>query len=97
VIAVRPEFASCWIKENEIIKRIDPGFIPRKYKQPMHIGIEGLGCATRPIWLRKRRLLGEKVGIIEINDPYSFVEVRDNVGLHFAEKLINSWQGENEV
>lgn len=89
VIVVRPEFASCWVKEADNIKRIDAGFIPRKFKQPIHIGVEGLGCATRPISLRQCHLLGEKVGIMEINDPYSFVEVRDEAGVHFAEKLIS--------
>lgn len=88
VIAAKPEFSACWIKEEKGLKRIDAGFIPRKFKEPMYLGIQSLGCATHPIFLRKGHLLGEKVGIIEISDPYSTVEVRDELGVHFAEKLI---------
>lgn len=91
VVAVRAEWWSCWVRDNETIKRVDAGFIPRKFKDPVYIGIEGLGCATRPSFLREARLFGEKVGILEISDPYSPVEVRDAVGLQFAEKLMKQW------
>lgn len=91
VISAKPEFESCWIKEKEVIRRIDEGFIPRKFKQPVYVGIKGLGCATHPVFLREGKLLGNKVGIMEITDPYSFVEVRDANGLKFAEILMAHW------
>lgn len=91
VVAVRAEFGSCWIRENNRVKRIDGGFMPRKFKDPVYIGLKGLGCATHPAILREGRLLGEKVGILETTNPYSPVEVRDRGGLHLAEKLIQEW------
>jgi rhamnosyltransferase len=91
VLAVKPEFGSCWKKENEAIRRIDPGYIPRKFKEPTYIGIDGLGCATYPLFLRTGRLLGDKVGILEIKDPYSSIEVRDKIGLKLAEQLAEKW------
>ncbi|NQT30413.1 MAG: glycosyltransferase family 2 protein [Candidatus Saganbacteria bacterium] len=95
VIAARPEFGAGWVTEKGNLKRIDPGFIPRKIKQPLYIGIKGLGCATHPVFLRQGHILGEKIGIMKIKDVYSSVEVRDEIGLHFAEKLISSRGEEN--
>ena len=92
VLAARSEYGSCWVRENEAIKRIDQGFIPRRFKEPAYIGIEGLGCATYPIFLRAGHLLGDKVGIVEINNPYSSIEVRDAVGLELAKQVISQWE-----
>ena len=92
VIAAKPEFRACWINNQGELKRVDAGFVPRKFKEPMYLGVQSLGCATHPIFLRAGHLLGEKVGIIEVNDPYSLVEVRDELGIHFAEKLIKDWK-----
>ena len=91
VVAVRAEYGSCWVRDDEAIKRVDAGFIPRKFKDPVYVGIKGLGCATHPTFLREGRLFGEKVGILEITNPYSPVEVRDAAGLSFAEKLMTQW------
>lgn len=91
VVAVRAEYGSCWVRDAEAIKRVDAGFIPRKFKDPVYVGIKGLGCATHPTFLREGRLFGEKVGILEITNPYSPVEVRDAAGLSFAEKLMTQW------
>ena len=91
VVAARAEFGSCWLRDNDAIKRVDAGFIPRKFKDPVYVGIKGLGCATHPNFLREGRLFGEKVGIMEITNPYSSVEVRDAIGLPFAEKLLMQW------
>lgn len=94
IIAARAEFESCWVKDGDSIKRIDEGFIPRKYKDSIYIGIKGLGCATHPVFLREGHLLGQKVGILEISNPYSHVEVRDKMGLHYAEALMGRWDKE---
>lgn len=91
VVAARPEYGSCWIREADSLKRVDVGFIPRKFKEPVYIGIKGLGCATHPQFLREGHLFGEKVGILETTNPYSAVEVRDSMGLQFAEELMKRW------
>ena len=94
VIAARPEYGSCWIKDDNRIKRIDTGFIPRKFKDAVFIGIKGLGCATHPSFLRQGHLLGEKVGILETANSYSSVEVRSENELDFAEELMKTWTKE---
>jgi hypothetical protein len=91
IVTVRAEWWSCWVRENGEIKRVDAGFIPRKFKDPVYIGIEGLACVTHPSFLREGHLFGEKVGILEITNPHSSIEVRDATGLQFVEKLMKQW------
>lgn len=95
VVAARTEFGSCWVKEPEGLKQVDSGFVPRKFKEPVYVSIKGLACATHPQFLREGRLLGEKVGIVEINDPYASIEVRDEEGLRFAGLLVDNWSDRN--
>lgn len=94
IIAAKAEFESCWVKDGDSIKRIDEGFIPRKFKESVYVGIKGLGCATHPTFLREGHLLGQKVGILEISNPYCHIEVRDKMGLHFAESVMGKWEEE---
>jgi len=95
VVAARTEFGSCWVKETDGLKQVDAGFVPRKFKEPVYISIKGLACATHPLFLREGRLLGEKVGIVEVNDPYAPLEVRDEAGLRLAEQLVKNWAERN--
>lgn len=87
VIAAKKEFRSIWKTENGKIERIDKGHIPRKYKEPCFIGMKGLCCATHPEILREGALLGERIGIYEVNNPYSSIEVREGDDFILAEKL----------
>ena len=91
VLAVKREFRSIWREENNRIERIDKGDIPRKYKEPCFIGMKGLCCVTHPEFIREGSLLGERIGIYEVNNPYSHIEVRDEEDFKLAEKLIDSW------
>ncbi|MBI5140263.1 MAG: glycosyltransferase family 2 protein [Candidatus Vogelbacteria bacterium] len=91
VVAARPEYGACWIKENGTLRQIDAGFMPRKFKDPVYVSIKGLGSAMLPIFLREGRLLGDKVGIVEIDNPHASIEVRDKVGVQFAESVIKNW------
>ena len=91
VIAAKKEFKSIWKEENGQIGRVDKGNIPRKYKEPCFISIKGLCTVTLPEFLREGSLLGEKIGIYEIDNPYSAIEVREEDDFRMAEKLIYSW------
>jgi len=97
VLAVKNEYKSIWRENNNEIERIDRGDIPRKYKEPCFIGMKGLGCVTHPEFLREGSLLGEKIGIFEVNNPYSSIEVREEEDFRMAEKLIGSWIENNKV
>jgi rhamnosyltransferase len=76
VIPVRAEYNSCWIKENMEHKRVDGGDTPRHMRSPVLIGLKGIGCVTHPEFLRQSRLVGDKVGLVRIEEPYAALEVR---------------------
>lgn len=97
VLAVKSEYRSIWKEESSKIERIDKGDIPRRYKEPCFVGMKGLGCVTHPEFLREGSLLGEKIGIFEVNNPYSSIEVREEEDFRMAEKLIGSWIENNKV
>ena len=91
VLAVKKESKSIWSEEDGKIKRIDKGDIPRKYKEPSFVGIKGLCCVTHSEFVREGSLLGERIGIYEVNNPYSPIEVRGEEEIRMAEGLIGNW------
>ena len=93
VIAARKEFKSVWKEEEGKVTRIDSGYIPRQYKEPCFIDLKGLCTVTYPEFIRQGSLLGEKIGIFDVEDPYSLIEVRGAEDFRMAEKLIGPWGG----
>lgn len=91
VLPARSEFNTCWIDGNGDFKRIDEGFMRRDFRNPVHVGIKGLGCVTHPFFLREGRLFGNTVGILDINDPWMPIEVRDEKGYAMASHLFQNW------
>ena len=91
VLAVRRESRSIWSENDGRIERVDKGDIPRKYKEPCFIGLKGLCCVTHPEFVRKGSLLGERLGIYEVNNPYASIEARGEEEFRMAEGLINNW------
>lgn len=91
VLAAKRESRSIWREEDGSIKRIDKGDVPRKYKEPTFIGIKGLCCVTHPEFIRGGSLLGTRIGIYEILNPYSPIEVRNDEDLRLAERLVDHW------
>jgi glycosyltransferase involved in cell wall biosynthesis len=92
VLAVRRESRSIWSEKDGRIERVDKGDIPRKYKEPCFIGIKGLCCVTHPEFVREGSLLGSRIGVYEVNNPYSSIEVRGEEEVKMAERLIDSWR-----
>ncbi|MFA5094772.1 MAG: glycosyltransferase [Candidatus Omnitrophota bacterium] len=91
VIAVKPENKAIW-KENEgRLTQVEGGLTPRQFKEPSFLELKGIGCVTHPEFLREGRLLGDKVGIYEIDNPYSPIEVRDEEDFKLAERVIKGW------
>ena len=90
VIAARKEFRVMWKDNNdEIFKRIDSGDKPRKFKENMMIGYPGLACITYPEFVRNGKLIGDKVGLYEVENQLSFFEVRSKKSFQQAEDFIN--------
>ncbi len=95
VIPARAEYKSIWKVVDEKVQRLDSGFMPRELKDPIHVGLKGLAFATHPKLIREGQSLGERIGILEINDPLCAIEVRDKIGFQLGERLIADWHSEN--
>ncbi|MFQ5801478.1 MAG: glycosyltransferase family 2 protein [Candidatus Methylomirabilales bacterium] len=88
VLPVRSEFNPCWTEEDGGPRRIDIGEVPRNLKPPLRVGLKGLGCVTHPEFLRQGRLLGNVVGLLQIDDPYAALEVRSEEDARLLSRLL---------
>lgn len=91
IIPVYAEYKSCFKKENEKIREIDEGFLPREVKEPLYVSLSGLGLVTFSKFIREGRQMGDKIGIFEINDKYSRIEVRDQEDIKMASSILEKW------
>jgi len=76
VIAAKKENKAIWTSKGGDIVQLVEGVTPRQYKDPTFIELRGLGCVTHPEFLRRGNLLGNRIGIYNVNDPYAHFEVR---------------------
>jgi CMP-N-acetylneuraminic acid synthetase len=88
VVAARKENKAIWQQKDGVISQIEEGITPRQFKEPTYIELKGVGCVTHPEFLREGKLLGEKVGIYELDNPYSHLEVRSEDDYKLASSLI---------
>jgi CMP-N-acetylneuraminic acid synthetase/GT2 family glycosyltransferase len=91
VIAARPENKAIWKERDRQIVQLDEGLRPRRFKDPTFIELRGLGCVTRPEFVRAGSLLGQNIGIYEVGNPYSHLEVRSEEDFELARRLLPSW------
>lgn len=92
VMAAKRESGSIWKEKNTGgFDRADSGYLPRKYKERHYVGLKGLCCVTHPEPLRSGSLLGTRVGLFEIEDPFAPIEIRENRDIAFAESLLAAW------
>lgn len=90
IFPARMENNSIWLDEKDGLKRIDEGFIPRKYKVPVYLSYKGLCCVTRPSFIRSERIIGDNVGVFKIDNPYSCLEIRNEKGFHPPQMLVSA-------
>jgi CMP-N-acetylneuraminic acid synthetase len=88
VVAAKKENKAIWQQKDGVISQIEEGITPRQFKEPTYIELKGVGCVTHPEFLREGMLLGEKVGIYELNNPYSHLEVRSEEDYKLASSLL---------
>ena len=74
-------------KTHKNFRRIDKGDIPREFKEKALVGLQGLCCVTHPEFIRKNSLLGKKIGLFEVKNQLSSLEVRSKADKSMAEKL----------
>lgn len=88
VVAAKKENKAIWQQKDGVISQIEEGLTPRQFKEPTYIELKGVGCVTHPEFIREGRLLGEKVGMYELSNPYSHLEVRSDEDYKLASSLI---------
>jgi CMP-N-acetylneuraminic acid synthetase len=91
VMAGYPVYKPCWIEKEGRLNRVDEGFMPRDEKNPVHVGYAGLACVTYPEFLMQGKLLGDNVGIFEVLDHYSTIDVKSPSTFELAEKVFLRW------
>jgi hypothetical protein len=79
-----------WEKDSNFI-RIDNFSTHRSEREPLHIGLISLGCATYPEIIRRGSRLGERVGLFEIKDPISTIEIRNQDDMDAVRKYISEF------
>jgi|TARA_B100000315_G_scaffold258705_1_gene311785 CMP-N-acetylneuraminic acid synthetase len=91
IMAARKENKSIWKEESGKITRIDQGNMPRLYKEASYIGIRGLCCVTHPEFIREGTLMGERIGIYDVGDMVSTLEVREKTDFELTKILLDYW------
>lgn len=88
VMAGRAEYRPCWAEEAGGFQRLDRYIQHRSARDPLHIGLPGLGCVSLPSVIRNGSRYGATTGILELDDPLSALEVRSEAALTRLSELI---------
>ncbi|MFH1791585.1 MAG: glycosyltransferase [Candidatus Omnitrophota bacterium] len=91
VVAAREENKAIWKEKDGRIVQLDEGLTPRKFKDPTFIELKGLGTVTHPEFIREGRLLGDKIGIYNVKNAYSHMEVRSDEEFAAASMLVGEF------
>ncbi len=91
VVAARLENKAIWKKMNGEIKQLEEGLTPRKFKEPLYLELRGLGAVTRPEFLREGHIFGDRVGMYEVNNPHSLLEIRTESDFRLLNPLIKNF------
>jgi N-acylneuraminate cytidylyltransferase/CMP-N,N'-diacetyllegionaminic acid synthase len=96
ILPVIAEYKSIWIRQNSRIQRIDQGFVPSKLKDPVYIGISGLGTVSYADVIKKGDRLGQRVELFELKDSISAIDVGKKDGFEIGNMIIDKWWKENQ-
>jgi GT2 family glycosyltransferase len=92
VIAAQPVFNSLWRTDGSSLVRVDKGFMPTKYKEPVLKALYGLGCIMHSGLILQGKKIGDKLGLCIVDNPYSHIMVRTQEELRMAEILQHQWR-----
>ncbi len=87
VVAGIPEYRPSWWLKDEEYRRVDDYLHKRDKREPIHIGLPAICSVITPSLLRRGKRIGERVGIVEIQDPFAQVEIRTDQDLRSIDKL----------
>jgi len=91
VKAVKRENRAIWKEKDGKIAQVEEGLTPRQFKEPTFVELTGLGYVTHPEFLRDNGLEERKIGIYEVDNPYSHLEVRSEEDFKMASPLLKEW------
>ena len=91
IVVAKPENRAIWKQQDSGVIQINEGITPRKFKDPTVVELRGVVTVTHPEFIRKGHLLGDKIGIYELDNPYSHIEVRNEKDFELASSLIGKW------
>lgn len=98
IVAARPLYNSLWRSHEDSLIRIDNGFAPSKYKEPVFMALYGLACVIEPSIILQGEKLGKKAGLMPVEDPYCHLTARSRQELEIIESLVPRWKAqENET
>lgn len=89
------ETRSCWTSQQGRLVRLDQGFMPSALKNPLYVGLSGLGTASYVDVLNSGRRLGDRVGLAELDDLVYGIDTNRGEGLTLAEGMLAKWWEEN--
>jgi len=87
VIPIIKDYNWMWIQKNEQIDRIDSD-MPRHLKDPVICSLKGLGCLTHPEFIRKGKILGHKIGMVEVDKIYDQFEIRKKQDIKILAEIL---------
>jgi NAD+ dependent glucose-6-phosphate dehydrogenase len=90
VIAGYPEHRPAWVMRKDQLHRVDAYEQNRDDREPLHIGLASLGCVTYTEIMKKGTRMGNRIGVLEIEDPIARMEIRSGQDYTLFEKIINT-------
>ena len=92
VVAAKKESGWLWQEDDKgDFVRVDSGDVPREYKEKSLLGLQGLCCVTHPEFVREGKILGKKIGLYEVDELFSGIEIRGKESISLAENLLNHY------
>ncbi|MCF6246326.1 MAG: glycosyltransferase [Desulfobacula sp.] len=88
IVPARIENNAIWVDEEDGMRRVDGGFVPKQYKRPVYLSYKGLCCATRPEFIRNEEIFGDNIGVYEVDNPYSCLEIKKEEDLEQPNTLL---------
>lgn len=97
VTASFTEHRPCWREDGLDFNKILDYDVPRGQRNPIHIGLPSLACATYPSNLRSGRRLAGRIGIFETSNPLACLEVRTSDQRRMLSEFLGQKEMKNEI
>ena len=59
----------------------------RRFKEKSVSAFPGIGCVTYPEFIRNKSLLGKNIGLYDVNNQLSFIEIREKDSFDLVNRL----------